>query len=79
MEFLEGTLTAAATLRAVSEPADTLEFPAGTTVSVARFRDEPDPTRYHLNARGPGGQWDTYEGYAPAADVELGAIIATCN
>lgn len=79
MKFYEGTLTAPVTLREVRESCPAREFPAGATVSVAMFEDEPELNRYHLNAQGPGGIWDTYEGYAPRESVELGPVIATVN
>lgn len=79
MKFYEGKLIAPVTLRERVEPCTPREFPAGTTVSVAMFEDEPELNRYHLNAEGPGGLWDTYEGYAPRESVEVGQLIATCN
>lgn len=78
MKFYAATLTQEATLRSIDD--DTLvTFPTGHTVSATPRDDSETPAEYHLNAQGPGGEWDTYDGYADASVLRIGEVIATCN
>lgn len=78
MKFATATLSQPVTLEAVMDD-ETREFPVGHTVSVVLPDGPVAPTRYHLNANGGGGTWDTFAGYAPAAAVQIGETVSTCN
>lgn len=78
MKFYAATLTEECTLRSIDDDA-LVTFPAGYTVSATPRDDSAQPTEYHLNANGPGGEWDTFEGYVDASRIRLGDVIAICN
>lgn len=74
--FAAVTLTAL-TLSNVSDGDDTKRvFPAGTEVSAV---EAGRPEKWHLNANGGGGTWDTWQGYADTDQLQLGEILATVN
>lgn len=78
MKFYAATLTQEVTLRSIKD--ETLvTFPAGYAVSATPVDPLWQLAEYHLNANGPGGEWDTYDGYADASRLDIGEVIATCN
>jgi hypothetical protein len=72
MKFYRATTKEPLTLDCVLGDKGKRVFPAGTKVSAA----EPHRGKWHLNAEHDG---ETYDGYAGALELEVGALLATVN